>query len=448
MPGGVGGRREQSRLLPDIDIVSTMPSASFRTCAPPQRRFNALATNAGAICGLVLLGLANTAAADFPGDGGHLKAQLGWIDSANPLRRPEQRGADLRLKFSPDMGAWAAELDYQLSGQSADRFEWTPGAAGLSPGAAVQEDSRRLMKLSANLAEGKDYRVAHRLDRLSLAWRGEQWVGRVGRQALSWGNGLIYNPVDIFNPFDPTAVDREYKPGDDMVYGQYLRRNGDDLQVVWAPRREQRRRKRGEVNSLAVKYHGFAVAAEYDLLLARHYDQWMAAAGGSAPLGDALLRADLALTDSGNDPVISLMTGLSWSWIGLGKNISAVLEYYRNGFGLREGFELEDLQRRPELGARLARGELFTLGRHYLAGSMMVEVSPLFQLTSNLFTNLADHSRLVQLVASYDLRQNWRILLAAGFPSGGGGTEYGGLGSDGHYPHQGPSCFGQLAFYF
>ena len=33
---------------PYIDIVSAMPSASFRPCAPPQRRFNTLATNAGA----------------------------------------------------------------------------------------------------------------------------------------------------------------------------------------------------------------------------------------------------------------------------------------------------------------------------------------------------------------------------------------------------------------
>ena len=33
-------------------MVSTMPSASFRLCAPPQRRFDALATNAGAISGL------------------------------------------------------------------------------------------------------------------------------------------------------------------------------------------------------------------------------------------------------------------------------------------------------------------------------------------------------------------------------------------------------------
>ena len=40
---------------PYSDIVSAMPSASFRPCAPPQRRFNALATKAGAISGLTVL---------------------------------------------------------------------------------------------------------------------------------------------------------------------------------------------------------------------------------------------------------------------------------------------------------------------------------------------------------------------------------------------------------
>ena len=36
-----------------FDIVSAMPSASFRPSAPPQRRCNALATNAGAISGII-----------------------------------------------------------------------------------------------------------------------------------------------------------------------------------------------------------------------------------------------------------------------------------------------------------------------------------------------------------------------------------------------------------
>ena len=39
---------------PYIDIVSAMPSASFSPSAPPQRRFGALATNAGERSGLAL----------------------------------------------------------------------------------------------------------------------------------------------------------------------------------------------------------------------------------------------------------------------------------------------------------------------------------------------------------------------------------------------------------
>ena len=56
MPGARRGSPWRARgphmCDPYSDIVSAMPSASFRPCAPPQRRFNALATNAGAISGL------------------------------------------------------------------------------------------------------------------------------------------------------------------------------------------------------------------------------------------------------------------------------------------------------------------------------------------------------------------------------------------------------------
>ena len=48
-------------------------------------------------------------------------------------------------------------------------------------------------------------------------------VMRFGRQAITWGNGLVFNAMDIFNPFDPAAVDKEYKTGDDMIYGQSSR---------------------------------------------------------------------------------------------------------------------------------------------------------------------------------------------------------------------------------
>ena len=99
---------------------------------------------------------------------------------------------------------------------------------------------------------------------------------------------------------------------------------------------------------------------------------------------------------------------------------------------------------------RLARGELFTIGRHYLAGGVTVEMTPLLNITPNLFFNLGDDSGLFQLSALYDVSQSWQLLLAANLPFGADNTEFGGLdsGVDDLRLSSGPSLFAQLAFYF
>jgi len=65
-------------------------------------------------------------------------------------------------------------------------------------------DDRRLMDLTSVLDETDEYIFYHRLDRLLLALQFERGMVRVGRQALTWGNGLLFNPMDLFNPFSPT----------------------------------------------------------------------------------------------------------------------------------------------------------------------------------------------------------------------------------------------------
>ena len=96
----------------------------------------------------------------------------------------------------------------------------------------VLSDDRRLIDLTHLISQEDNSVIVHRLDRFAIDYTGTQTVARAGRQAVSWGNGLIYTPMDFFNPFDPATVDKEYKTGDDMLYGQYLRNNGDDLQAV------------------------------------------------------------------------------------------------------------------------------------------------------------------------------------------------------------------------
>jgi len=320
------------------------------------------------------------------------------------------------------------------------------------PGADIINDDRRWFNLTHELHnEGKNATLL-RLDRLSVAYTGDKAVIRFGRQAISWGNGLLFTPMDIFNPFDPAAVDKEYKTGDDMLYGQYLLDNGNDIQAVGVVRRNPvSGNVEQDASSVAVKYHGFLGSKEFDLLVAEHYGQSVLGLGASTDFGGAIWRGDLVWTDTDSGSVFSAVGGASYSWILAGHNWTGFLEYYYNGFGQAGGdYSAAGLAGNPELLQRLARGELFNLARHYLGASVTVEVTPLLNFTPNVFINLTDPSALAQLVLTYNWKQDFQLLAALNIPIGPNGSEYGGIeaGLPGLYISTGPSLFAQLAWYF
>lgn len=360
-----------------------------------------------------------------------------------------------RLKFGYDTARWDLRADYQLIAWYGDTIEYTrllpPGVQALS--GRLPDDRTRLFDLTDVIRDQDKTALVQRIDRLSAGYTTDKAVLRVGRQAVTWGNGMIYTPMDIFNPFDPAAVDTEYKTGDDMVYGQYLRSNGDDLQTVAVIRRNF---ISGDVeasdSSLALKYHGVGADFEYDALAAAHYDEPLVAFGGNRSLGGAIWRGDVTVSfTKDDDAVASLVTSGSYSWTWGGKNVSGVIEYFFNGFGQRDGrYNSQELAANPELLERLVRGELFTLGRHYFAASALIEVTPLFLMTPNAFINLSDGSALLQLVTQNDIAENVVLLGAINLPVGPDGTEFGGIETDtpGQYLSQGLGFFVQLAWYF
>ncbi len=294
--------------------------------------------------------------------------------------------------------------------------------------------------------------MLHRLDRLWIGYTTDKTVVRFGRQAISWGNGLFYAPMDLVNPFDPATVDTEYKPGDDMLYVQHLQSNGNDVQAAVVIRRDV---VTGDVDSdqatYSAKYHGFAGESEYDLLVAQHYSDTVVGFGGTRSIGGAIVRGDIVVTDTDLDTYLQVVANWSYSWIWSGRNVSGALEYHFNGFGLSGGnYDPQRLAAEPDLLARLARGETFTLGRNYLAGSLMIEMSPLWTLTPTLLANVADPSALFQLVTQRSLSDNLVFLGSLNLPLGSDGSEFGGIDTevDGVYLSSGPGVFAQIAWYF
>jgi len=360
---------------------------------------------------------------------GHIKYQIFSPDNSSS----EQSG-DLRLNLSLRESHWVLVGDYQI----------------LTSPTLVNDDTR-LMDLTSEIHNGNTNSVAHRLDRLHLTYSSEQSVLRLGRQTLSWGNGLVYNPMDFFNPFDPAAIDKEYKTGDDMLYGQYLFDNGNDLQAVWVARRDEDGDSKMEVSSFAAKYHVFLENYEFDLLAAEHFDNKTIGIGGVTNIGGSVWRSDIVSTEINRDWHSSAILNVSYSWLAWGRNMSGHVEIFRNGFGIDDGdYSPTNLAQNPELIKRILRGELFTLAKNNLAASATIELSPLWLLTSTLFNNLDDDSKLIQFVSQHDLQQNLQLLVAVNLPQGNKGTEFGGIDSGlADKPLSADeSVFVQLAWYF
>ncbi len=318
---------------------------------------------------------------------------------------------ELRLEFSAKRDKWSLHADYQLIAINSDFL-----AAGLP------EDDSRLFDLTSVLNDSNKNALLHRLDRFWVGYAGEKTVVRFGRQALSWGNGLLYAPMDLVNPFDPATIDTEYKTGDDMLYMQYLRDSGDDVQGAVVFRRNA---VTGDIESdeatIALKYHGFAGENEFDVLVAESYGNTVVGAGYAQSVGGAIWRGDVVVTDSSDDTYVEVVTNLSYSWVWGGKNMSGAFEYYYDGFD-----------------------------RHYVAGSLAIEMSPLWMLTPTVLSNVNDPSGLLQVVTQYSLSDNMTFLGSLNIPLGANGTEFGGpeSGVPGRYLSTDAGVFAQLAWYF
>lgn len=278
--------------------------------------------------------------------------------------------------------------------------------------------------------KGRTY-AAHYLDRLAFAYSGAHAVLRLGRQALTWGGGLVFHPMDLFNPFAPNAIDTEYKPGADMLYGQWLFDSGADIQGVIAPRRDPlTRRVETDQSAAGLKWHGFIGAEQQnglELMLARDHDSDVLGLALNGTLGGATWTAEAVPTRLSDGSLhSSWLADIQYAWTCLGRNCIGYAEVFRNGFGVRgSNYTLADL---PEpLTERLARGELFTVSRDYLALGLKLEWTALLNIKPLLVTNLDDGSALLVVQVVRSLSDSAKLTLAAQSGLGPRGTEYGGL---------------------
>lgn len=398
--------------------------------------------------------------------GGHVKARtaVSWHDDNSLYRRGGGReyydgSGELRLKnqwFISDRFYMEAHYEARVSGgetrsKTAEIRERLPGAEDFLSQEGISDD-RRLFDLSRTLAESDSAIGYHRLDRLYLKYLPDWGSIAAGRQALTWGNGLLFHPMDLFNPFSPTRVQRDYKVGDDMALVQVYAGDLGDFQLLYVPRRERKSgAPRWDAASVAAKFHGMKNGLEFDILAAKHYSDTVVGAGVCGYFKEAAWRTDAVYTvlddPAGESGFLTATANMDYAWTWAGKNLYGRVEFYYNGLGESDAGRA---MKKPALMERLARGELFTLGRTYLAVQIQAELDPLFNLFGTVIHNLGDSSAIIQPKARWDAPWNLELIAGADLYFGKSGSEFGGLPLPGtgsiHKPaHQ---FFAWLNWYF
>lgn len=275
---------------------------------------------------------------------------------------------------------------------------------------ALSKDQRpdQLWDLEANYAEAGGWYGRHRLYRASVNFSLAEIDLRLGRQRIAWGTGRFWSPVDLLNPLNPIALEREERPGVDGALLEHKLGPLSRVSAVYAPRHE-----RG-ASSGAVNWHSNAAGIDYSVIAGKIRGVRVLGGDIATQVGSAGLRAELTRNDPDHaPPFLRAVVGLDYAFAN---TLTLSGELYYNGAGASDqaGYDF----------AALLAGRIQNVGRRYLGAYASYEITPLIKSVNYLVVNLGDRSRFFSPAIALSLRANLDLTLGAQLFGGGPGTEY------------------------
>jgi hypothetical protein len=371
-------------------------------------------------------------AADFSGriklDAIGSDAGPNTAEAALGYERSSELAGQLRLELNQRWQQWKARVAWQLDARHGSTVERDHALATAYPNLTDTNTDTGYWDLEDTITDSNHTYNSQRLDRLNLSYSNNVLAIRLGRQALTWGSGLVYHPMDLVNPFQPAATDTAYKRGTDMAYLQWLLSDGSDIQLVAVPHKTRDTNDpNGNKPTTAVFANIVGETLQWNLLLAKDRADNVLGIGASGPWGGAVWNLEVIPTYLERHTTrTSALMNLSYASTFLNRNITTFVEYYHNGFG-EAGSDYSQADLNADLLLRLRRGQLFVTGRDYLSAGATWEWTPLLQLLPTLIFNLQDHSSLFDLQLNRSLSNNTNLKAGLRLAIGGRGSEFSGL---------------------
>lgn len=312
------------------------------------------------------------------------------------------------------------ELHYEIK-----PVAWLDGAVrNAGPGALSipGTSTYRFDDIKSEVHSDTDALVIQNLDRLNVRFSLDAGDLTIGRQTISFGSARFVSPTDIFQPFVPSTLDTEYRPGVDAI--RWLGTLGDlseyDIGIV--------ANEGGEPDG-AVIYGRIRASVNGNDLEATiiHRDDMIILGGGwERALGLFGFWSEVAWTFSEIGypefsvllPPIRFPANYSRFSVGLDRalseNVFAMIEYHHSSFGTDNPRQYQNLP----LTEGYRSGGIYLVGKDYLIPSVSWTATPLLGLAASSFVNLTDQSAFVTLSGQYslsdDLYADFGVFLGTG----------------------------------
>lgn len=242
-------------------------------------------------------------------------------------------------------------------------------------------------RADANYVERGDLYGRHRLYRAAMTLTRGNVDLKLGRQRIAWGTGRFWSPLDILNPVNPLALEREERVGIDAALLEAKLGPLSRASLVYAPAPD-----RGPA-SRALQWHGNAAGVDGSLIAGQLRGFEIVGMDVASQIGDVGVRAEAArLNPDGGPTVNRWMAGADYAFAN-GLTLSA--ELYYNGAGSRDpaGYDF----------AALRSGRLTSLATRYAGLFASYEITPLLKWMTYAVLNADDRSHAV------DSRLVWSI---------------------------------------
>ena len=356
--------------------------------------------------------------------------------------------ARLRLDVNAQWGERAnAQVAYEHSARWASRDNATSGGRGILPSAA--ESPYRLTQLYDTVFEENRVIYYHELDRALLAFHPSWGEVVLGRQAIGLGRGVLFSAVDMFAPFSPLEVDREWRRGVDAARVEYRISDTTSAEAIGVFGESW------DDSALVIRLRGFIGRFDMEALGGKRGEDEFIAGVLSTAVGDAEAHGEIALfhvpeahpdgEPFGDDRLVpKIVIGSSYTF-DVGNGLTVFAEYHYSGFGAKDPSDALALYTNPDFQKRALRGDSQILGRHALGVQIGYPFNESLNGAGSIIISPKDGSGVFAPSIRWDLSRT-TSLSVTGYVPWGAGPHHGRIGSE--YGTSGESIFVQLSMYF